>query len=358
MEIWLILALGTFFASFFMSFAGFLIYLKKQVPERFASLKKNLVFAPFYLSCLICFSLIYAFTPTRSDFINDIGIGQVIIPLLLAGIIYAVSLISKISRFTPVAIFIAAGISVFLLPADFLMFSGNLPFWLDRLCILLIWFLFSNFYYILNGIDGLAGSQTISIGAAFLVLGIIDAIPLFYTMIAISLISISGSFLILNWFPSRIQLTTDSCRVLGFIIGWLLVFSSAEGLAPCNFIFMTFYILELAQAAIKKISLRDKYESLVSDTTYYQANISGLAPAEICIFLFKLETVLIIIGGFQLYSPNVYSLPALSLILGAWFLNKLKNWQTPDKGLKEINKDFMEDIRQNIEEIKNNLGKN
>ena len=358
MEIWLILALGTFFASFFMSFAGFLIYLKKQVPERFASLKKNLVFAPFYLSCLICFSLIYAFTPTRFDFINDIGIGQVIIPLLLAGIIYAVSLISKISRFTPVAIFIAAGISVFLLPADFLMFNGILPFWLDRLCILLIWFLFSNFYYILNGIDGLAGSQTISIGAAFLVLGIIDAIPLFYTMIAISLISISGSFLILNWFPSRIRLTTDSCRVLGFIVGWLLVFSSAEGLAPCNFIFITFYILELAQAAIKKISLRDKYESLVSNTTYYQANISGLAPTEICIFLFKLETVLIIIGGFQLYSPNVYSLPALSLILGAWFLNKLKNWQTPDKGLKEINKDFMEDIRQNIEEIKNNLGKN
>lgn len=358
METWLILMIGTFFASFFISFIGFLAYLKKSVPEKVTSLKKNLAFAPFYISCLVCFSLVYAVTPTQRDFINDIGWLQVVVPLLLAGAVYGVTLISKVARFTPAAIFLAAGVSVFLLPSDFLMFNGHLPFWLDRIFILLIWFLFSNFYYILNGVDGLIGTQTFCIAAAFGILGIIDAIPLFYTMIAVSLMSISGSFLILSWFPARISLTQDSCKVLGFIVGWLLVFSSAEGLAPCNFIFIVFFILELIQAAVKKISLRDRYESLTANTTYYQANVSGLSPAEICVFLFKLQTVLVIIGCFQLYSPNAYSLPAFSLVLGAWFLNKLKNWQTPDKGLKEINKDFMEDIRQNIEDIKNNIGRN
>ncbi len=357
METWLILTLGTFFASFFISFIGSLAYIKMSFPENMASLKKNLAAAPFYLSCLICFSLAYAVTPTQRDFIHEIGWLQVIVPLLLAGAVYAVSLLPKIARFTPAAIFLAAGISVFLLPADFLMFNGHLPFWLDRICILSIWFLFSNFYYILNGVDGLIGTQTFCIGAAFAVFGIIDAIPLFYTMVAISLMSVSGSFLILNWYPARLSLTQDSCKVLGFVIGWLLVFSSAEGLAPCNFIFIAFYILELLQSAVKKISLRDRYESLTANTTYYQANISGLSPVEICTFLFKLQIVFIIIGCFQLYSPNAYSLPALSIVLGAWFLNKLKNWQTPDKGLKEINKDFIDDIRQNIEDIKNNIGR-
>lgn len=358
MEIWLILTLGTFFVSFFISFSGFLIYLKKTVAEHIAPLQKNLAFAPFCLSCIICFSLVYAVTPTQRDFINDIGYLQVAVPLLLAGGVYAVTLMPKISRFTPAALLVAAGVSVFVLPSDFLMFNGILPFWLDRACILLMWFLFSNFYYILNGVDGLISAQTFSIGAAFLVLGAIDAIPLFYTMIAVSLLSISGSSLILSWFPARINFTQNSCRVLGFITGWLLVFSSAEGLASCNVIFIAFYLLELVQAAIKKISLRDRYNNLTSNTVYYQANVSGLSPTEICIFLFKLQTVFIIIGCFQLYSPNVYSLPILSLVLGAWFLNKLKNWQTPDKNLREINKDFIDDIRQNIEDIKNNIGRN
>lgn len=358
MDFWLILVLSTIVISFVVSFSGFLIYLKKPLPEQYSFAEKNLAFAPFYLSCLILFSLLYVVTPTANDFILDINMFSVVLPLLLAGGVYLCTLFKKSAKYTPLALLAAIAVSTFLLPPEFLMFKGILPFWLDRLSILAIWFVFSNFYYILNGVDGLIGTNTISIAFAFLVLGVLDAVPFYYALVALCLTAVTSSFLILNWFPARVAFTADSCKVLGFIIGWFLTFSSSEGLAPCNFIFIIFYILELMEASIKKISLRDRFSSLTSNTTYYQANISGLSPTEICIFLFKLQIVFIIIGNFQLYAPNAYSLPVVSLILGAWFLAKLKNWQTPDKKLRDLNKDFMEDIRQNIEEIKNNLGKN
>lgn len=357
MEFRLILALSTIIVSFTASFGGFIFYLKKPLPEHNAFLEKNLAFAPFYLTCLAVFCLLYVLTPIANDFIFEINIFSVLIPLILGGGIYLCSLFQKTAKLTPAAIFIAVAVSVFLLPPEFLLFKGYLPFWLDRIVIIIFWSLFSNFYYILNGIDGLAASNTFSITMGFIVFGLLDAIPLYYALAALCLTAVSGSFLIFNWYPSRLNFTADSCKVLGFILGWLLIFSSTEGLAPCNFILITFFILELLQALIKKISLRDRYNSLTANTTYYQANISGLSPTEICTFVLKFQILFIIFACFQLYTPNSYSLPFLSLIVGTWFLSKLKNWQTPNKGLHELNKDFMEDIRQNIEDIKN-LGKN
>lgn len=358
MDLRLILTICTIIFSFFLSFSGFLIYLKNPQPKEQALFYKNLAFAPYCLSCILLFSILYFITPTATDFVRSIDAYSIIIPLLCAIIVYSCTLFQQTAKYTPLTILAAIVISTLLLPSDFLLFNNHLPFWLDRICIIATWFLFANFYYILNGVEGLLGAHTLSIGISFLILCFIDAIPLFYGLVALSIIGISGSFLIFNWFPARISFTTDSCKVLGFIIGWLLIYSSSENMAPCNFILIAFYILELIQASIKKISLRDKFATLTVNTTYYQANISGLSPTECCVFLFKLQTLLIIIACFQLYSPNTYSLPMLSLLLTAWFLTKLKDWQNPNTGIHEVNKNFIQNIRQNIDDIKNKLGKN
>ena len=62
-------------------------------------------------------------------------------------------------------------------------------------------------------------------------------------------------------------------------------------------------------------------------------------------------------GCFQAYLPNAYSLPIVSIILAAWFLERLKNWNEPKQNLKEINQEFMDDLRQNINEIKNKINR-
>ena len=45
-----------------------------------------------------------------------------------------------------------------------LVFQGWLPLWLDRICAALLWVWFINLFNFMDGIDGISGVQTMSIG--------------------------------------------------------------------------------------------------------------------------------------------------------------------------------------------------
>lgn len=343
--------------SFFASFFGFVFLSKRRLDANFEEVSPSWTFVPFYGLCLILFPLFYLLTPSVSDFVFEINFLSIFIPLLCAGLVFGISAAPKLKTHIPYALLLAVTISTFYLPQQFLLFDGTLPFWADRLTIIAIWFIFSNFYYILNGIDSIMPLQTLAITFGIFVLSWLEATPFLYGLLAASLFGITGAYSIFNWYPSRLRLDKGSCQTLGFILGWLLFTNSAEGSSASALILIMYYPIELISALVKKISLRDKYSDLISNTTYYQANISGLSPTNICVFLIKLQIVFIILSSFQIYAPNNFSLILLSFIIGVWFLSKLKNWQTPNKTIKELNRDFMEDIKNNIEDIKSNISK-
>lgn len=343
--------------SFFASFFCFVYLSKRKLDANFEEINPRRIFLPFYALCFIFFTLLYFTIPSNADFIYEINFLSIIIPLLCMGVIFGFSALQNLKKYILPATLLAVIISTFALPSQFLLFNSGLPFWADRALIILIWFAFTNFYYILNGIDGVLPLQTLAITIGIFILCWLDATPLLYGMIAIALFGMTGAYSIFNWYPSRLALDKGSCQALGFILGWLLLATSAEGSSASALILIMYYPIELITGLIKKITLRDQHSDIISNTTYYQANISGLSPNNICVFLLKLQLVFIILSGFQIYAPNSFSLPLLSFIIGVWFLSKLKNWQTPNKTFKELNRDFMEDIKNNIEDIKSNIGK-
>ena len=352
-----ILTLVTLIAGISLGFAGFYIYAQKAPTLTSSSLKKELTFAPIYIGSLILLSLLYFIVPTADDFIHDFQATEIFVPITLAGICYALSLFSKAAKFINIYLVVAASISVCFLPTDFLMFKGNLPFWADRLIIILLWSIFSCFYYILNKVDGILPIFNSSYLICLIVLALFDAAPLFYGLVGLALLSLNGTFLVYNWAPAKISLTDNSCKIFGFILGGIMVFASSENLAPCFSIILTIFTIELLQSAFKKLSLRDRYANLSSNTICYQAHISGLTQEQVCISIFKVQILFIILGCFQAYLPNNYSLPIASLILASWFLSKLQHWYEPKQNLKEINQEFVNDLRQNINDIKNTLNR-
>ena len=111
---------------------------------------------------------------------------------------------------------------VLLLPADALLLGGLLPPWGDHLVVALSWIWFVNLYNFMDGIDGIAGVETIAVAGALagLVLwldGGGDA-PL-----AAVLAGAMAGFLLLNWHPARIFLGDAGSVPLGYMIGFLLV---------------------------------------------------------------------------------------------------------------------------------------
>lgn len=352
-----ILIFLTLIIGFTAGFVSFYIYAQKVQTISSAALKKELAFAPIYLSSWLIFALLYWITPLENDFIHDFKISLFLVPLTLTGMSYVLSLIKPNAFYINIAIIISAAISVFFLPAEFLMFKGYLPFWADRLVIIALWSTFSCFYYILKSVDGLLPIYNLSFLSTFFILSLLDAAPLFLGLLALGFLSVNTSFLIFNWFPAKISLTENSEKIFGFMLGGLMIFGCSENLAPCFAITLSVFALELIQSLIKKLSLRERYTNLSNNTICYQAHISGLTPDQVCASIAKVQILFIILSCFQVYLPNDYSLPIISIFLAAWFLDKLKNWNTPKQNLKEINQEFVKDLRQNIYNIKNKINR-
>ncbi len=342
-----------FIFCFMTSFFGLYIYTQKKNLLTDELLQKGLAFAPIYVSLYLFFLISYAISPIENDFIFDLSFYEVFIPLTLGGIIYALSLFKNTAKYMLPALIFGIVLSSLLLPTDYLLLKGLLPLWADRICLMLFWFVLSYFYYIINGIEGIFPSYNLMFGLGLFAIALLNAGPIFYGFVGLSLVATNSSFMIFNWFPAKIKISKPACQAYGFILGWVCCFGGTENLSPCFVILLSLYIAELFTAGIKKISLREKYADLTGNTVYYQANLSGLSQENVCFSVMKILVIFIILSCFQVYISNMVSLPIISLVLAGWFLNKLQNWQTPQPSLKELNKNLIDGISK----IKNEIGR-
>ena len=309
-------------------------------------------FLPLYTASFAAVAAITFLTPDGFDQIYETTWPEILAVFIGAGLIYAVSLRSKTTKLTPAAVLAVAILAAFLLPKDFMLFNGVLPWGVDRALIIIFWFLFTFCYRYLNGIDGMLSVQNLGITAGIFLLAVLGAVPWLTGNYCAALLGVFGAFAIFNWYPARLVLQPGGCMSLGFILGWLLLVTCREGSAGSALILILYYVVEMLFAAVKKFSLKPENQNFLVNTIYYQTNISGLSPAVVSQNIMKINGLLIIISCFQIFSPNYYSLPGLSLLLTLWFIGKIKNWQEPTKTLKEINQDFIQEVKENVEDIK------
>lgn len=131
--------------------------------------------------------------------------------------------ISALSPASRLAVHIgAAAACLWSLPSDALVLQGWLPFWLDRLVcgLALVWFI--NLYNFMDGIDGIAGVETITIAAGYLLVGLAAGTPSPLDGLTLAVIGATAGFLVWNWHPARIFLGDVGAIPLGFLAGWLL----------------------------------------------------------------------------------------------------------------------------------------
>lgn len=351
-----ILALGSIIVSFIAGFSYFLFIYRKTSDKTSVFSRLNLVFTPFAVLTLIFFPLLYWLNPENDDFIFAVNFWSIALPPVIALAVFLLPLVPKLEKWGTLIALLGATACTALLPYDFLFFDGLLPLWLDRIVIVIFWTFFCSFYYLLNGLDGILGIENLTISLGLAALAVLGATPYLFGIMALCFSVLNISFMIFNWNPAKLSLDKNGCRAMGFMLAWLIFMNGVEGNITCSLIFAMYYLVEIAVAFAKKLSLREKYTTLIANTNYYQTNISGLSPCSVAAFLLKLQIVLIILGCFQIYAPNSFSIPILAFIISIWFLNRMVNWKTPKKTFKQLNKDLVKDIKKNIDTIKN-LGK-
>ena len=339
--------------SFFLSFGGF-YYLSLRNEELEPS--KNTPFLIMLPVLAAAFLFLFSQLSDQRDFIFSLKLEQLLFPLGASAVIYFGSRFQASPYMRTVVIMFCSAAAFFLQPEGFELAPG-----LNSLCsgliLSLILFLFSVFYPYINKIDGISGIQSAGIGMGIFTLSLIGGVPALLGAFGLSLAAVVGAFLIFNWYPAKLSLTSAGSSALGVLLGWLMLIGTYEGSGPAIIIFALFFIVEILAALLKFITLRPEYRNLAANTYCYQANLSGFPPYSIAANVFRLQLILLIMGSFELYAPNAYTIPLFTLVVTAWYLSKIKNWQTANKTIREVNRDLMTEIKNNINTIKDQINK-
>ena len=350
MNIAFFISLGIFLICFLSTLVGLRIILSKVENEPLPASWRQDAFLPVLTVTIIAFVLLFFFGNNPQDQIFQLSVTEFGI-VLIASIFLYVSFFLK-NSFIISLIFLTAltTICTLLMPKDFSLFQNSLPFWVDRLCIIVLWTAFSWFFRYLNGIDGIAALQASNQLLGLFLVSILGGLPLLYGNFCAAFLGAVTALLIYTWYPSKLPLKDGSCTTLGFLSGWILLLSAQEGMKGCSLILITYYILEIFWATGNKL-ISDKGK-FVANTLYYQTNVSGMSPALTCQSIYKLFIVLLVLSCFQVYAPNNYSLPLASALITLWFMNKLHNWQNQPQSFSEINREVIQDIKNNVDDIK------
>ena len=188
----------------------------------------------------------------------------------------------------------AVAIVLFLLPENLLVFQGWLPLALDRIAAGLAWVWFINLYNFMDGIDGITGVETMSIGAGLTLIaalgGGMTAAGVPITTLGLTLTAAAAGFLIWNWHPARIFMGDVGSVPIGFLAGWLLIAAAASGAWAAALILPAYY---LADATITLIRRAGRLEPIwrAHREHFYQKAV-GSEPIH--------DRVAMVIGGLNL----------------------------------------------------------
>ncbi len=183
---------------------------------------------------------------------------------------------------------------------------------------------FINIYNFMDGIDGLAGSQTIYIATIVLIFSIID--PQIDSSISYLCLSIIGSclgFLIYNWHPAKIFMGDVGSVTLGLICGWLLLNIAIHGYIAAAIIIPGYYLADGITTILKRLIQKKKIWHAHSEHYYQLAVRKGSSHSQVTK---RIICCNLILGILSLFSIN-YSIASLILatLFLFWFLFRLVN---------------------------------
>jgi UDP-N-acetylmuramyl pentapeptide phosphotransferase/UDP-N-acetylglucosamine-1-phosphate transferase len=138
------------------------------------------------------------------------------------------------------------------LPEHRFVFQGLLPFWGDRVAAALLWLWFVNLFNFMDGIDGIAGTETVAIGLGLFLLAIAGVLPGPPGLIALACAGAALGFLWWNWHPARIFLGDVGSVPLGYLLGWLLIAAAASGAWLAALMLPAYYLADATITLLRR----------------------------------------------------------------------------------------------------------
>ena len=256
----------------------------------------------------------------------------VVAAAVLAGISFIddIRYVPQLARLTAHVAAVALGLT--LLPDAALLFDGLLPYWADRLATCVAWVWFINLFNFMDGIDGITGVETIAVAGglatALLLMAPVESSDWSKASLAAVLAGAAAGFLVLNWHPARLFLGDAGSVPLGYLLGWLLVWSACvAGLWWLALVLPLYYWADATTTLLARGARGEKVWLAHRCHAYQVAVRAGASHAAVAVFIALINAALVLLALLAMVRViPVWSTITLAVILTAMALWRLHHW--------------------------------
>ncbi len=283
------------------------------------------------------------------DFVEPLNLLRLCLPLILAAAIYLMSLVGGKWLFSIMVTCCVAAV-VYIQPIGLGSSFPNLPTGLVRGLLIAFGVFFCLFYYIMNSTLQALIVPTVTTLFGLCILSALGAAPLYTALCAAVMMGSLLAYLSINFHGAKIDMDNGACTTLAFLVFSMLVMHVGEYCFSACLIFTSVFWAELFFAlwhryVVTRAGVLQENTNFYSAGTKYSFHVLALNILKIC-------TVNLFLGWFQLFSVNQYSLFVVALIIVLWLNCALGKQYAEPQTLKEINHEFVKNLKQNFQEAK------
>ncbi len=144
------------------------------------------------------------------------------------------------------------------MPSDFRIVP-LMPWWAERLCLLVAWLWFVNLVNFMDGIDWMTVAEVVPLTASVVLLGQVAPIPPAATVLALALLGATLGFAPFNRPVAKLFLGDVGSLPIGLLLGWLLLQLVRSGEPAAAVLLPLYYLADASVTLIRRIAAREPF---------------------------------------------------------------------------------------------------
>jgi UDP-N-acetylmuramyl pentapeptide phosphotransferase/UDP-N-acetylglucosamine-1-phosphate transferase len=216
---------------------------------------------------------------------------------------------------------VVAGV-IYTLP-DQLRVVPLLPWWLERLLLLIGGLWFVNLVNFMDGIDWMTVAEVIPITATLAVLGMAGALPSYGTVLALALGGAMIGFAYFNRPTAKVFLGDVGSLPIGLILGWLLLLIAAGGHLVAAVVMPLYYLADATITLFRRLVRGEPFWQAHRTHFYQRATDKGFTTMAVVGRVFAVNIglgILAVISVLVPGRPGEIAALTVGAILVAWLL--------------------------------------
>ena len=175
---------------------------------------------------------------------------------------------------------LAIGIAIAAMPTD-LRIAPLMPWWGERLCLLiaLVWFV--NLVNFMDGIDWMTVAEVVPLTASIVLMGGLAAMPPPATILALALLGAMLGFAPFNKPVARLFLGDVGSLPVGLLLGWLLLQLARGGEPAAALLLPLYYLADASVTLIRRIAAGEPFWRAHRSHFYQRAGDRGYSVRDI-----------------------------------------------------------------------------